>query len=238
VLRRLSFRASIALAASCASCNSAGGVVNPADPLNPAAGATQVPSAQSPTPTPTQVGATPTPVATSGTLACTHNTTPPYTQMNYALGNGMQSNPQPAVTLVLPDYPSSSNPVIHATASLPTTYTTNGMGTTLTVKVSQANFDNVQSYSYGNRTPDLFSSVEVNPQDLGVGDGKNNDLIPVTVTSPCIVPGTTYTVNEVALGASLYTETDTPTSTTVTGHIETAINPFTHNEVVDFIVSH
>jgi hypothetical protein len=159
--------------------------------------------------------------------------------MTYSVGNGTSGSPQAAETITLPSYPSASNPVIAGTSNLPTTYTTNGAGTTLTIKISQANFDNVSSSVYSG-TADFFTSLEVDPNALGLGNGSDTLLIPVTITSPCVTAGTTYTVTEYdsTLFATLYTETDTASGTTVTGHIQASVNPFTAGQDVDVIVSH
>ncbi|MDP9024339.1 MAG: hypothetical protein M3N13_03040, partial [Candidatus Eremiobacteraeota bacterium] len=70
-----------------------------------------------------------------------------------------------------------------------------GAGTKmLTIKVSQNNFDNVALTG----TPDLYTSLFF-PQatNFTVATGT---LIPVTVTGPCIVSGTAYTLNEFVFG--------------------------------------
>jgi hypothetical protein len=161
--------------------------------------------------------------------------------MTYTIGKGTSGAPQAAETITLPSYPSASNPVIAGTSDIPTTYTSGGAGSTLTVSISQANFDSApaSTYTYGSDTPDFFTTLEVSAS-VTFGNGSDTLLIPVTITSPCVTAGTTYQVYEYdkTLATKLYTETDTASGTTVTGHIEVSVNPFPSGMDVDVVVSH
>ncbi len=109
-----------------------------------------------------------------------------------------------------------------------------GGAATLTVKVSQNNFDNATVPA--GQTADLFTSLAVSKS---VSFGPTGTLIPFTVNSPCIVSGRTYTITEGgAATGKLYSETDVASGNSLTGHISEALNPFPSGFTVDVYISH
>ncbi len=254
-------------ACSAASCSSGGGNVTGNNPLNPttapSGGAVSSPSpiasgapaasptatTAGPTPTPTTAGsspspsptasvslpvATPTATATStssgGTglaTTCSTSSAGPVT-MTYTL-------PGTAETIQLPNYPSTAPYQITGSSDVPTQ---SPSGTVLTVELSQNSFSNGTFVTPSGKTDDVYATLEENTRTT-FGSGSTSLLIPVTINSPCIVSGRTYTVDEASSGLSIYTETDTPTTSgTVTGHIEVSLNPFPANTVVNITFSH
>jgi hypothetical protein len=148
--------------------------------------------------------------------------------MNYTL-------PGTAETITLPNYPATAPYQVTGSSQVPTQSPAN---TVLTVELSQNSFANGTFVTPSGNTVDVYATLEENTQTT-FGNGSTSLLIPVTINSPCIVSGRTYTVDEASSGLSIYTETDTPSSAgTVTGHIEVSLNPFPANTVVNITFSH
>jgi hypothetical protein len=149
--------------------------------------------------------------------------------MNYTL-------PGTAETIQLPNYPASPPYQITGNANLPT----QTAGSVMTIELSQNKFTNGSGqFPSVSGTVDFYTTLEFS-ESTSFGSGNSTSLlIPVTIISPCVVSGTTYTVTEESSGLTLYTETDTATqSGSVTGHVETALNPVPAKTVVYITVSH
>jgi hypothetical protein len=148
----------------------------------------------------------------------------------------MYTLPGTAETIQLPNYPASPPYQITGNANLPT----QTAGSVMTIELSQNKFTNGSgSFPSVSGTVDFYTTLEFS-ESTSFGSGNSTSLlIPVTIISPCVVNGTTYTVTEESSGLTLYTETDTATqSGSVTGHVETALNPVPANTVVYITVSH
>jgi hypothetical protein len=143
--------------------------------------------------------------------------------------------PGTAETIQLPNYPATAPYQITGSSDVPSQ---SPSGTVLTLEISQNSFSNGTFVTPSGKTDDVYATLEENTSTT-FGNGSTSLLIPVTINSPCIVSGRTYSVDEASSGLSIYTETDTPTSSgTVTGHIEVSLNPFPANTVVNITFSH
>jgi hypothetical protein len=148
----------------------------------------------------------------------------------------MYTLPGTAETIQLPNYPAAAPYQITGNAVLPTQTS----GSVMTIELSQNKFTNGSgSFPSVSGTVDFYTTLEFS-ESTSFGSGNSTSLkIPVTIISPCVVNGTTYTVTEESSGLTLYTETDTATeSGSVTGHVETSLNPVPANTVVYITVSH
>jgi hypothetical protein len=143
--------------------------------------------------------------------------------------------PGPAETIQLPNYPATPPYQITGSSQVPSQ---SPAGTVLTIELSQNSFSNGTFVTPAGHTVDFYTTLEISASTT-FGNGSTSTLIPVTIVSPCVVSGRTYEVDEASSGLSVYTETDTPTMNgSVTGHIETSLNPFPGNTVVNITVSH
>jgi hypothetical protein len=148
--------------------------------------------------------------------------------MTYTLGGQAQ-------TITLPPYATYTG-----TSNIPT-----NSGTTLTLKVSTNNFDNVTLPS--GQTGDYYTQLTLSSSTT-FGDGSANYQIPVTLNSPCILTTRTYHVYEYAFNAMAYPNTTNangaaqnimPTQNgTATAYIVVTNNPFFANVSADIIVTH
>ena len=114
-------------------------------------------------------------------------------------------------------------------------------GSTATFKDSQNNFDTPGmtgvGAAYTARSKDFYLSFSVNPT-TDFGSGLGTIMSPFTLTSPCIVNGTTYYFDEFAVGAFQNESNAVASGTSVTLNFAYVLNPQAGGVTVDFVVSH
>ena len=199
--RRFGVGGFVALTLGFAACSSGGGSVTSPNPLNPtpAGGGTTAPTTSpsgsasaTPGPTPTPAGtATPSPApsASTGAACGVNDPTSPTTITTPLPPNGG--------TIALPGFGD-----LTGSANAPAIASTDQQGQTVTIKISNQNFDGV-AYGSGTTpqtgTPVVFTSLAVS---ANVTFATNPPLIPTTVTGACeFTAGHTYSAGLYTFGS-------------------------------------
>jgi hypothetical protein len=199
--RRLVFGALFSLTLGLGACSTGGGSVTSPNPLNPtpAGSGTIAPSSApsssasaSPTPAASaspSPGASPSPTSSAGANCAANDPGTPATVTTPLPPNGG--------TLTLPNFGD-----LTGTANAPAIDSSDQQGQTVTIKISNTNFDNV-SYASGNTpqtgSPIVFTSLNVS---ANVMFASSTPMIPTTVTGSCEINAPhTYSVGLYTFGS-------------------------------------